>query len=336
MLNQAVDPNTDPLIGAGMKALGLAGLITHPLAFFPTGDEWRERAANAGNTGRMGQAIAGALGDLPSIVDPHLLAGGGALAAAPLIGKLAGKADDAGDVVRAYHGTDKAFDQFDPSKTRDGAFHFNNSPDVATRYAMSRAMDNGKGANVRPVDLIMKNPKKVDIASRQEIEAAKAEGFDGVIGKDGHYVVFDSSQIRSPFDQMSGKVDDVADAGRVSGMADKISDLKSAQAAHMRAADVAQEMGFKPGDRSTAYTGSTYQDFQFRVGKDGRVLGPDESMHPGAKYATVRIRSADHPEPASRINNGFGADFSFEPRGEFDERAFREFLQKKIDKMTKK
>jgi hypothetical protein len=119
-------------------------------------------------------------------------------------------------------------------------------------------------------------------------------------------------------------------------MADKISDLKSAQAAHMRAADVAQEMGFKPGDRSTAYTGSTYQDFQFRVGKDGRVLGPDESMHPGAKYATVRIRSADHPEPASRINNGFGADFSFEPRGEFDERAFREFLQKKIDKITKK
>jgi len=100
MLNQAVDPNTDPLTGAGMKALGLAGLVTHPLAFFPTGDEWRERTRNAGNTGRMGQAIAGALGDLPSIVDPHLLAGGGALAMAPLVGKLA-KADDALDMSAA-------------------------------------------------------------------------------------------------------------------------------------------------------------------------------------------------------------------------------------------
>lgn len=90
MLNQAVDPNTDPLTGAGMKALGLAGLVTHPLAFFPTGDEWRERLANAGNTSRLGQSIGGMLGDLPSIVDPQLLVGGGALAAAPIVGKLAG------------------------------------------------------------------------------------------------------------------------------------------------------------------------------------------------------------------------------------------------------
>lgn len=118
MLNQAVDPNTDPLTGAGMKALGLAGLVTHPLAFFPTGDEWRERTRNAGNTGRMGQAIGGMLGDLPSIVDPHLLAGGGALAAAPLIGKMVNKADDVADAARlagkaddagftVYHGTGK-------------------------------------------------------------------------------------------------------------------------------------------------------------------------------------------------------------------------------------
>ena len=89
MLNQAVDPNTDPLTGAGMKALGLAGLVTHPLAFFPTGDEWRERLSNAGNTSRLGQSIGGMLGDLPGLIDPQLLAGGGVLAAAPLVGKLA-------------------------------------------------------------------------------------------------------------------------------------------------------------------------------------------------------------------------------------------------------
>jgi hypothetical protein len=48
----------------------------------------------------MGQAIGGMLGDLPSIVDPHLLAGGGALAAAPLIGKMVGKVDDVADAAR--------------------------------------------------------------------------------------------------------------------------------------------------------------------------------------------------------------------------------------------
>lgn len=102
LLNQASAPGTDPIMGAGQKLLGLAGLITHPLAFFPTGDEWRERLNNAGNSGRMGQAIGGMLGDLPSIVDPHLLAGGGALAAAPIVGKLGrGISDLAGDATDA-------------------------------------------------------------------------------------------------------------------------------------------------------------------------------------------------------------------------------------------
>lgn len=143
MLNQAVDPNTDPLTGVGMKALGLAGLVTHPLAFFPTGDEWRERTRNAGNTGRMGQAIGGMLGDLPSIVDPHLLAGGGALAMAPLAAKMMNKADDAADAgIIAYHGSPHSFDKFDMSKigTGEGAqayghgLYFAEAEDVAKTY----------------------------------------------------------------------------------------------------------------------------------------------------------------------------------------------------------
>jgi len=121
ILNQAVDPNTDPLTGVGMKALGLAGLVTHPLAFFPTGDEWRERLANAGNTSRLGQSIGGMLGDLPNVVDPHLLAGGGALAMAPLAAKVMNNADDAADAgIIAYHGSPHSFDKFDMSKIGTG------------------------------------------------------------------------------------------------------------------------------------------------------------------------------------------------------------------------
>jgi len=102
MLNQAVDPNTDPLTGAGMKALGLAGLVTHPLAFFPTREEWDQRLEAAGNTGRMSRSIGGFLSDLPSLIDPQMAAGGAALAAAPIVGKLGrGIGDLAGDVTDA-------------------------------------------------------------------------------------------------------------------------------------------------------------------------------------------------------------------------------------------
>lgn len=143
LLNQAVDPNTDPLTGAGQKLLGLAGLVTHPLAFFPTGDEWRERLANAGNTSRLGQSIGGMLGDLPSVVDPHLLAGGGALAMAPLAAKVMNKADDVADAgIIAYHGSPHSFDKFDMSKigTGEGAqayghgLYFAEAEDVAKNY----------------------------------------------------------------------------------------------------------------------------------------------------------------------------------------------------------
>jgi len=125
LLNQAVDPNTDPLTGAGMKALGLAGLITHPLAFLPTGDEMRERAANSGNTDRLTQSIGGALTDFVSTLDPGMAAKGAAGSLAMIIGAKAKNfphmkvpiaekleaaghsADDIYDMTGVYRGPDK-------------------------------------------------------------------------------------------------------------------------------------------------------------------------------------------------------------------------------------
>ena len=102
LLNNAVDPNTDPLTGAAQKVLGITGLVTHPLAFFPTREEWDQRLAAAGNGGRVSRSIGGVLSDLPSLIDPQMAAGGAALAAAPIVGKLGrGMADLAGDATDA-------------------------------------------------------------------------------------------------------------------------------------------------------------------------------------------------------------------------------------------
>lgn len=98
LLNYASAPGTDPLTGAGMKALGLAGLVTHPLAFFPTREEWDERLTNAGNDSRMSRSIGGFLSDLPSLIDPQMAAGGAVLATAPLAAKMLNKADDVADL----------------------------------------------------------------------------------------------------------------------------------------------------------------------------------------------------------------------------------------------
>lgn len=175
MLNQAVDPNTDPLTGAGMKALGLAGLITHPLAFFPTGDEWRERTRNAGNTGRMGQAIGGMLGDLPSIVDPHLIAGGGALAMAPLIGKMANKADDFNEGRVAYRGLTKPYDP-----NAKGYYQsFTSSADDAREYGENVIAAHLRLGNNLPVSAGGNNFNAIPLGSLPEDLAAKVRQRHG-------------------------------------------------------------------------------------------------------------------------------------------------------------
>jgi len=184
LMSQAADPNTDPLTGAGMKALGLAGLVTHPLAFFPTGDEWRERLRASGNEGRMGQAIGGMLGDLPSLIDPQMAAGG-ALAAAPLIGKMAGKVDDVADAGRAsgMKYTREQLEKMDPSEL--------------DRMAFGHA--DGDALTISPSDIKLKYPD--DLVNPQDkfdkggMAWAKSVNFDEPIhlsiGRNGELMLED-------------------------------------------------------------------------------------------------------------------------------------------------
>lgn len=151
LMSQAADPNTDPLAGAGMKALGLAGLVTHPLAFFPTREEWDQRLQAAGNDSRIGRSIGGFLSDLPNLIDPQMAAGGAVFATAPLAAKALNKADDVASLkawrppeirdvtdkwdTDVYHATGNIFDEFRPSYR--GSSFFGATPEAAKKGAQA-------------------------------------------------------------------------------------------------------------------------------------------------------------------------------------------------------
>jgi hypothetical protein len=153
MLNQAVDPNTDPLTGAGMKALGLAGLVTHPLAFFPTREEWDERLTNAGYDSRMSRSIGGFLADLPSLIDPQMAAGGAATVAPAIFAGMMAKTADLNKLKQAEklaelgHSADDIRDMTGWFKGVDDKWRFE-IPDQPSQ------MTRGVGTNARVGDVL--------------------------------------------------------------------------------------------------------------------------------------------------------------------------------------
>lgn len=167
LLNQASAPGTDPIMGAGQKLLGLAGLVTHPLAFFPTGDEWRERLRNSGNDGQLGQAIGGMLGDLPSLIDPHLVAGGAATVAPAIFAGMAAKTADLNKLKQAEklaelgHSADDIRDMTGWFKGADDKWRF--EIDDSKAYYDPPGPDetfvNSKGLKHLPTDNILSHPE---------------------------------------------------------------------------------------------------------------------------------------------------------------------------------
>tara|TARA_B100000029_G_scaffold313844_1_gene306323 strand:- start:1848 stop:9659 length:7812 start_codon:yes stop_codon:yes gene_type:complete len=137
--------------------------------------------------------------------------------------------DEYGEPLAVYHGTSKAFDEFDTEAESNvlneyrnkvekfGALFFTDSPEFAS--SMSR-IKGASGANVRVSYLDIKNPLKVsykDFTGKglneelNVIKKAKAKGHDGIIvthdftfagrttRSQTQYIVFDKAQVRSKF-----------------------------------------------------------------------------------------------------------------------------------------
>lgn len=136
--------------------------------------------------------------------------------------------DEQGQLIRVFHGTGEAFEQFDMAMAKitkgwgkEKGIWFTDNPDQAAAFArMVTEGRNFEGANIRPAYLEMEKPLVVDVEAEwktrsagdffsDKIAEARRAGNDGVIFKNNtqdiggagtHYVVFRPEQVRSIFE----------------------------------------------------------------------------------------------------------------------------------------
>ena len=125
--------------------------------------------------------------------------------------------DENGKPLVVYHGTHSDYDEFSVGK--EGGIFFTESKNLASSY--SQYIENGvlkntplAKANVMPVYLKITNPKIIDLYGqivqrlKTRIDAAKRQGHDGIIIKNGQdfgdpsgmwnqYVIFSPNQAKS-------------------------------------------------------------------------------------------------------------------------------------------
>jgi hypothetical protein len=160
------------------------------------------RAAHEfGPTGAMAQAFGAGQDARSAVRERSPLKAVGALAslglaaipeargAGKVAGKVAGEALDAlptnpfhdlPEPPRVFHGTNAAFDEFDPAKVRaQWGYWFSEAPEVANAYA---AVDRAGAPNVRPARIALRNPVDPDAAladgDGQRLAAAAVAGMD--------------------------------------------------------------------------------------------------------------------------------------------------------------
>ena len=153
--------------------------------------------------------------------------------------------DEQGAPLRVFHGTAADVQAFAPERSADGVFHFATDPELANRFAASRAMDGGRGANVLPVYVALRNPKEVARINSLEIADARAEGYDGLISREtGHLVAFSPEQVKSA----------IGNSGRFDPNSPSLTDPPTEFATNLRAA---------AAEASTTQTDLTLAEQQF-------------------------------------------------------------------------
>ncbi len=117
----------------------------------------------------------------------------------------------AGYTVKAFHGTNADFSEFDPKRqSLDAGYYgrgvyFDATPRTAEHYAASAAIRNGGSPKIVEAFLKLRNPVRGENTTGMSPEEVSkwtdkkiAAGHDGVVGSFGQeFVVFDPSQIKS-------------------------------------------------------------------------------------------------------------------------------------------
>jgi hypothetical protein len=104
-----------------------------------------------------------------------------------------------------YHGTSADVPSFDPAQLQAEGIHLSTDPSVANTYAVSRAMDGGRGANVMPVYVSAAKVLDVPMVTTDVIREAFAAGYTAV-RRGTHIVVARPEQIKSAIGN-SGRFD---------------------------------------------------------------------------------------------------------------------------------
>lgn len=96
-----------------------------------------------------------------------------------------------GKPTQVYHGTSKAFQEFDPKQAREGGLYgpgtyFTESPRVASGYA-SDVMSFGRAPNVRPAYLDIMNPFDSRAAVSRSMVRKVVKGIETMAVKEGYW-----------------------------------------------------------------------------------------------------------------------------------------------------
>lgn len=200
--------------------------------------------------------------------------------------------DEKGEPLVVYHGTNAQFEVFDPGQLQAEGIHLTTNPSVASRYAASRAMDGGRGANVMPLYVKADRVLDAQMITTDAIKEAAAKGFDAVRRGD-HLVAMRPEQIKSAignsgrFDPHSASLTDP-----LPKLADAVRQMHEATRGESPVLDVSARSGeIEPavGKSAPAINSEASQAAIDRAAAEVHSLNPDMLVQMDGMESPVRV-----------------------------------------------